>query len=77
MWSSHISRVKAPSIPGRVPTWGSAAPGRVESAAPPPLPPPGGGEDHERPFAIPSFHQKCRPPKSANPGHCPSALSGP
>jgi len=25
----------------------------------------------ERPFAIPSFHQKCRPPKSAAPGHCP------
>jgi len=25
----------------------------------------------ERPFAIPSFHQKCRPPKSAVPGHCP------
>jgi len=27
----------------------------------------------ERPFAIPSFHQKCRPPKSAAPGHCPPA----
>ena len=25
----------------------------------------------ERPFAVPSFHQKFRPPKSAAPGHCP------
>ena len=25
----------------------------------------------EKPFAIPSFDQKCRPPKSAAPGHCP------
>jgi len=25
----------------------------------------------ERPFVMPSFHQKCFPPKSAAPGHCP------
>jgi len=27
----------------------------------------------ERPFAISSFYQKCRPPKSAAPGHWPPA----
>jgi len=31
----------------------------------------------ERPFAIPSFHQKCHPPKSAAPGHCPPLCRGP
>jgi len=25
----------------------------------------------EKPFAIPSFDQKSRPPKNAAPGHCP------
>ena len=31
----------------------------------------------ERPFAIPSFHQKCRPPKSVATGHCtPAPLVG-
>jgi len=38
---------------------------------PPPLPPPGGGKDHERPFAIPSFHQKCRPHEKCRPGAFP------
>ena len=33
----------------------------------------------ERPFAFPSFHQTCRPPRSATPWQCPPppALSGP
>jgi len=35
--------------------------GELKSAALSPPLPPGGGKDHERPFAIPSFHQKCRP----------------
>jgi len=48
--------------------------GESKSAAPPlPLQLPGGGKDHERPFAIPSFHQ------SAALRHCPPAplLPGP
>jgi len=53
----------------RVPTLGSTAPERVEKCRPPP--PPGGGKDYERPFAIPSFHQKCRP------GSLPPPMSGP
>jgi len=60
---------------GEVPPWGES-----KSATPsPPLLPPGGGKDHERPFAIPSFYQKCRPPKCAALGHCPPPfpLSGP
>ena len=28
----------------------------------------------EKTFAIPSFDQKCRPPKSAAPGHCPALV---
>jgi len=57
--------------------------GESKSAAPPPpLPPPGGGEDHERSFAISSFHQKCRPPRKAPPRGIaptrrPAPLSGP
>jgi len=41
---------------GEVPLRGESK----SAATPPPLPPPGGGKDHEKPFAIPSFHQKCR-----------------
>jgi len=57
-----------PFVTDRVPTWGSAARGRVKKWGPPPaLPPPGGGKDHLL-FLIFT--------KSAAPGHCPP-LSGP
>jgi len=39
--------------------------------SPPPLPPPGGRKDHERPFAIPFFHQKLHPPEKCRPGALP------
>jgi len=52
------------------PDMGTCRPGRVEKCRPPL---PGGGKDHERPFAIPSFHQN-----AAAPGHSPQLpLSGP
>jgi len=51
-------------------------PPRAESKSAAPPSPLDGGKDHERSFAIPSFHQKCRPRKVAPGGIAPRPFVG-